>query len=241
MNKKILVTGSSRGIGKQTAIMLAQSGYDIVLHCNTNIKAALAVKEEITTIGRNAYILQFDIGNREQTSEVIKEDIEKNGIYYGIILNAGINRDNVFPAMEDDEWDNVINTNLNGFYNILKPAIMPMIQSKIKGRIIAMTSIAAITGNRGQTNYAASKAGIIGAVKSLALELAKRGITVNCIAPGIIETDMTKNLPIDEIKKIIPMKRLGHAKEVASLAVYLVSEDASYITGQVISVNGGLC
>lgn len=241
MNKKILVTGSSRGIGKQTAIMLAQSGYDIVLHCNTNIKAALAVKEEITTIGRNAYILQFDIGNREQTSEVIKEDIEKNGIYYGIILNAGINSDNVFPAMEDDEWDNVINTNLNGFYNILKPAIMPMIQSKIKGRIIAMTSIAAITGNRGQTNYAASKAGIIGAVKSLALELAKRGITVNCIAPGIIETDMTKNLPIDEIKKIIPMKRLGHAKEVASLAVYLVSEDASYITGQVISVNGGLC
>lgn len=241
MNKKILVTGSSRGIGKQTAIMLAQSGYDIVLHCNTNIKAALAVKEEITTIGRNAYILQFDIGNREQTSEVIKEDIEKNGIYYGIILNAGINRDNVFPAMEDDEWDNVINTNLNGFYNILKPAIMPMIQSKIKGRIIAMTSIAAITGNRGQTNYAASKAGIIGSVKSLALELAKRGITVNCIAPGIIETDMTKNLPIDEIKKIIPMKRLGHAKEVASLAVYLVSEDASYITGQVISVNGGLC
>lgn len=202
MNKKILVTGSSRGIGKQTAIMLAQSGYDIVLHCNTNIKAALAVKEEITTIGRNAYILQFDIGNREQTSEVIKEDIEKNGIYYGIILNAGINRDNVFPAMEDDEWDNVINTNLNGFYNILKPAIMPMIQSKIKGRIIAMTSIAAITGNRGQTNYAASKAGIIGAVKSLALELAKRGITVNCIAPGIIKTDMTKNLPIDEIKKL---------------------------------------
>ena len=143
--------------------------------------------------------------------------------------------------MEDDEWDNVIQTNLNGFYNVLKPVVMPMIQARVKGRIIAMTSVSGITGNRGQTNYAASKAGIIGAAKSLALELAKRGITVNCIAPGVIETDMTCDLPKEEVVKMIPMKRFGKPQEVASLAAYLMSENASYITAQVISVNGGLC
>lgn len=155
-------------------------------------------------------------------------------------MNAGIAKDNVFPAMEDDEWDEVIDTNLNGFYNVLKPLVMPMISNRIKGRIITMSSVSALSGNRGQVNYSASKAGIIGAAKSLALELAKRGITVNCIAPGVIDTEMIKDVPLDEVKKIIPMKRVGQAKEVASLANYLMSEDASYITGQVISVNGGL-
>ena len=157
-----------------------------------------------------------------------------------MILNAGIAKDNVFPAMEDNEWDDVINTNLNGFYNVLKPIVMPMISARIKGRIITMSSVSGLAGNRGQVNYSASKAGIIGATKSLALELAKRGITVNCVAPGVIETDMTQDLPAEEVKKIIPMKRFGQAKEVASLINYLMSEDAAYITGQVISVNGGL-
>lgn len=238
--KQVLITGSSRGIGKETALYLAKNGYDIVLHCNRNIDKAKAIKEEIETFGQKARILQFDISNREECNKVLSEDTEKNGMYYGIVLNAGIAKDNCFPALEDNQWDDVINTNLGGFYNVLKPLVMQMISNRIKGRIITMSSVSGLSGNRGQVNYSASKAGIIGATKSLSLELAKRGITVNCVAPGVIESDMTSELPIDEVKKMIPMKRFGNPKEVASLVNYLMSEDASYITGQVISVNGGL-
>ena len=240
MEKQVLITGSSRGIGKASALYLAKNGYNIVLHCNKNMEKALEVQKEIETYGVNARILQFNVKDREECKKILTEDIEKNGIYYGVVLNAGIARDNVFPAMEDNEWDDVIGTNLGGFYNVLKPVVMPMIQNRIKGRIIAMSSISGLSGNRGQVNYSASKAGIIGAVKALSLELAKRGITVNCIAPGVIETDMIKDLPVEEMKKLIPMKRAGKPEEVASLVNYLMSEDASYITGQVISVNGGL-
>ena len=240
MEKQVLITGSSRGIGKASALYLAKNGYNIVLHCNKNMEKSLEIKKEIETYGVNARILQFNVKDREECKKILTEDIEKNGIYYGVVLNAGIARDNVFPAMEDDEWDDVIGTNLGGFYNVLKPVVMPMIQNRVKGRIIAMSSISGLSGNRGQVNYSASKAGIIGAVKALSLELAKRGITVNCIAPGVIETDMIKDLPVDEMKKLIPMKRAGKPEEVASLVNYLMSEDSSYITGQVISVNGGL-
>ena len=240
MEKQVLITGSSRGIGKASALYLAKNGYNIVLHCNKNMEKALEVQKEIETYGVNARILQFNVKDREECRKILTEDIEKNGIYYGVVLNAGIARDNVFPAMEDNEWDDVIGTNLGGFYNLLKPVVMPMIQNRVKGRIIAMSSISGLSGNRGQVNYSASKAGIIGAVKALSLELAKRGITVNCIAPGVIETDMIKDLPVDEMKKLIPMKRAGKPEEVASLVNYLMSEDSSYITGQVISVNGGL-
>lgn len=240
MSKNVLITGSSRGIGREIALYLAKSGYDITLHCNNNIKKAEEVKKEIEDIGQNAKILKFNLTDRTECNDVLSKDIEQNGIYYGVVLNAGISKDNVFPAMTDDEWDDVIDTNLGGFYNVLKPIVMPMISARIRGRIITLSSISGLAGNRGQVNYSASKAGIIGATKALSLELAKRGITVNCIAPGVIDTDMTKDLPVDELKKIIPMKRVGTAKEVASLANYLMSEDASYITGQVISVNGGL-
>lgn len=236
-NKEILITGSSRGIGKATAIILAEQGYNIVLHCNKNINKAKAVQEEI---GNNARILQFDISNREQTQEILTKDIEENGVYFGLVLNAGIAKDNVFPAMEDDEWDSVINTNLNGFYNVVKPLILPMIQSRQKGRIVTLSSVSGLSGNRGQVNYSASKAGIIGATKALSLEVAKRGITVNCVAPGVIESDMTEDLPKDRVLDMIPMKRFGTAEEVANVIGFLVSDKASYITGQVISVNGGL-
>jgi 3-oxoacyl-[acyl-carrier protein] reductase len=157
-------------------------------------------------------------------------------------LNAGVNKDNAFPAMADDEWDSVINTDLTGFYNVLKPCVMPMISGRIKGRIIAISSVSGIIGNRGQVNYSAAKAGMIGAVKALAVELAKRGITVNAIAPGVIETDMIETISefADEVKKVIPMRRFGKAEEIASLVGYLMSEKASYITRQVISVNGGM-
>lgn len=233
--KKVLVTGSSRGIGKEIAFYLAQNGYDIDVHYAHNEQKAIETADEIRALGRDAQILKFDIKNREECAKVLADKL-----YYGIVLNAGIARDNVFPALEDDEWDDVIDTNLTGFYNVLKPLVMPMISNRVKGRIITMSSVSGISGNRGQVNYSASKAGIIGATKSLALELAKRGITVNCIAPGVIDTEMIKDVPLDEVKKLIPMKRVGQANEVASLANYLMSEDASYITGQVISVNGGL-
>ena len=240
MEKQVLVTGSSRGIGSEIALYLARNGFDIVLHCNKNKEKANEVKEEIISLGRNARVLQFNISNRLEGNTVISDDIEKNGIYYGTVLNAGIAKDNVFPVMEDNEWDDVLNTNLGGFYNVLKPIVMPMISNRVKGRIVTMSSVSGLAGNRGQVNYSASKAGIIGATKALALELAKRGITVNCVAPGVIETDMTSELPVDEVKKMIPMKRFGKTKEVASLVNYLMGEDSSYITGQIISVNGGL-
>lgn len=239
MSKTVLITGASRGIGRETAIYLAQNGYDTVLHCNKNTQKAEEVKKIIEQLGQNARILQFDISDREQTKKVLLEDIEKNGIYYGVVANAGITADNLFPIMEDEQWDRVINTNLNGLYNTLRPLIMPMIQKR-QGRIVALASVSGLTGNKGQTNYSASKAGIIGAVKALSREVAKRNITVNCVAPGVIESDMTAQIPTEALKEMIPMNRIGTAKEVASLINYLISEDASYITGQVISVNGGM-
>ena len=234
----VLIIGASRGIGKAIAIYLADNGYNLILHCSKNPERLEELKSEIISKGVNCRTLAFDIKNREETQKILNEDIEKNGIYYGIVLNAGIAKDAPFPAMEDDMWDDVLNTNLGGFYNVLRPLIMPLIQNK-KGRIVVMSSISGQCGNRGQVNYSASKAGLIGATKALSLELAKRNITVNAIAPGIIDTEMTEEIPA-EIVKQVPMKRMGTAKEVASLVNYLLSEDSSYITGQVIGVNGGL-
>lgn len=202
-----------------------------------NIERLNPIKEEILKLGVNARTLSFDVSNRVECEKILLDDIEKNGVYYGIILNAGIAKDNPFPSMENFEWDDVINVNLNSFYNVLKPLIMPLIQKR-EGRIVVMSSISGQTGNRGQVNYSASKAGLIGAAKALSREVAKRNITVNCIAPGVIESDMTEELP-PEIVKSIPMKRMGKTYEVASLANYLLSKEASYITGQVIGVNGG--
>ena len=234
----ILITGASRGIGKAIALYLAKNGYNLVLHCSKNPERLNDLKAEVLSFGVECRALAFDIKDREQTQKILNEDIEKNGIYYGIILNAGIAKDAPFPAMEEDMWDDVLNINLGGFYNVLKPIIMPLIQNR-KGRIIVMSSISGQCGNRGQVNYSASKSGLIGATKALSLELAKRNITVNAIAPGIIDTEMTEEIPA-EIVKQVPMKRMGTAKEVASLVNYLLSEDSSYITGQVIGVNGGL-
>ena len=214
------------------------NGYNIVLHCSNDVKRLDGLKQEIEAKTVQARTIAFDIKNRAQVEQILINDIEANGMYYGVVLNAGIAKDNPFPAMEEDEWDDVLRTNLDGFYNVLKPLIMPFIQQK-KGRIVVMSSISGQCGNRGQVNYSASKAGLIGAAKALSQEVAKRKITVNCIAPGIIETDMTEDLPEEAVKQI-PMRRMGQAKEVASLVNYLMSEDAGYITGQVIGVNGGL-
>ena len=241
MKKTILVTGSSRGIGKAIALYLAKQGFDLVLHCRNRKAQAEDVIAEIELLGQSARLLRFDIADRTQCAEQINQDIASYGAYYGVVCNAGITADNAFPALTGEEWDSVIHTNLDGFYNVLQPVIMPMIRRRKPGRIVTLSSVSGIIGNRGQVNYSAAKAGIIGATKALALELAKREITVNCVAPGLIATDMLNELPQDEIKKMIPARRVGNPKEVAAAVAFLMSEDAGYITRQVISVNGGLC
>ena len=241
MNKTVLVTGSSRGIGKVCALYLADKGYDIVVHCRSRRAEADNVAAEIIKMGQAARVLQFDLSDRKQCEQVIVDDIEQHEAYYGVVCNAGITADNAFPALTGEDWDSVIRTNLDGFYNVLNPIVMPMVRRRKPGRIVTMASVSGIMGNRGQVNYSAAKAGIIGATKALALELAKRKITVNCVAPGLINTEMLEQLPLDEIKKMIPLRRIGEAKEVAATVAFLLSEDAGYITRQVISVNGGLC
>jgi 3-oxoacyl-[acyl-carrier protein] reductase len=191
-------------------------------------------------MGRQARVLQFDITARTAVAVALDADIAQNGCYYGVVCNAGVIRDSVFPAMSGEDWDIVVKTNLDGFYNVLNPLIMPLVRRRAPGRIVTLSSVAGVIGNRGQVNYSAAKAGIIGATKALALELAKREITVNCVAPGLIETDMSAEVPRDEALKLIPVRRLGRAEEVAALVSFLFSADAGYITRQVISVNGGL-
>jgi 3-oxoacyl-[acyl-carrier protein] reductase len=236
----VLVTGSSRGIGKAIALRLARDGYDVVLHCRSQRTEADAVAQEIETMGRAARVLQFDIGDRAATAAALEADVEQHGCYYGVVCNAGVARDNAFPAMSGEDWDIVLQTNLDGFYNVLNPLIMPMVQRRKPGRIVTLASVSGLIGNRGQVNYSAAKAGIIGATKALALELAKRNITVNCVAPGLIETDMIEDVPMEEALKLIPARRVGKPEEVAAAVSFLVGEEAGYITRQVISVNGGL-
>ena len=240
MTGTILVTGSSRGIGAGIAWRLANDGYDMVLHCRGNPARTDALQAQIRGLGREARVLQFDISDREQCREVLEADVEQYGAYYGVVCNAGIARDNAFPAIPGEEWDEVLRTNLDGFYNVLHPLIMPMIRRRQPGRIVTLASVSGITGNRGQVNYSAAKAGIIGASKALAVELARRRITVNCVAPGLIDTEMTEDLPLDEALKMIPMQRVGKVEEVAATVSFLLSTDAAYITRQVISVNGGI-
>ena len=240
MSKRVLITGSSRGIGKAIALRLAASGFDIAMHFHSNQDAANATKAELEQHGIHVSCLQFDIANRAVVKQAIEQDIEQHGAYYGVVLNAGINADTAFPAMTESEWDSVVHTNLDGFYNVIHPTVMPMVQGRQGGRIITLASVSGIAGNRGQVNYSASKAGIIGATKALSLELAKRKITVNCIAPGLIETDMVSDIPKDMVNTLVPMRRIGKPSEIAGLANYLMSEDAAYVTRQVISVNGGL-
>ena len=227
MSKRVLVTGSSRGIGRAIADALASEGYEVVTH----------------SVRSGGTDLVFDVSDRAAAKSALDADIAAHGPYYAVVLNAGINRDNAFPAMEDEEWDSVMRTDLDGFYNVLKPCLMPMIMERIRGRIVVLSSASGVVGNRGQVNYSAAKAGLVGAAKALAVEVAKRGITVNAVAPGVIETDMTKSIEpeaVEEVKRAIPMRRFGRPEEIASLVSYLLSDGAAYLTRQVISVNGGM-
>jgi 3-oxoacyl-[acyl-carrier protein] reductase len=240
MRKTVLVTGSSRGIGAAIALRLARDGYDIVVHCHSRRDEAQRVAQDAMELGSQARVLQFDISDRAAAAAALTADIAQHGCYYGVVCNAGVVRDSSFPTMSGEDWDVVLQTNLDGFYNVLNPLIMPMVRRRASGRIVTVASVSGLIGNRGQVNYSAAKAGIIGATKALALELAKRDITVNCVAPGLIETEMIKDLPREEAVKLIPARRIGKPAEVAAAVSFLLSEDASYITRQVISVNGGL-
>lgn len=241
MTDSVLITGSSRGIGRAIALRLARSGYELVLHGRQTSKELNTVLAEIQKLGCRARQVVFDVSDRAAAAMAIGADIENHGAYYGVVCNAGIARDGAFPALSGDDWDQVLRTNLDGFYNVLQPLIMPMIRRRKPGRIVALSSVSGITGNRGQVNYSAAKAGIIGASKALAVELASRNITVNCVAPGLIRTDMTQNAPIEEILKMIPAGRVGEAEEVAAIVAFLLGPEAAYITRQVIGVNGGIC
>lgn len=242
MTDTVLVTGSSRGIGRAIALRLARDGYDLVLHCRTRREEAEAVAAEAAALGRAARVLMFDIADRAACAAALAADLELHGAYYGVVCNAGVTHDTAFPAMEGEAWDRVLRCNLDGFYNVLHPLVMPMVRRRAPGRIVTMSSVSGLVGNRGQVNYSASKAGIIGATKALAIELAKRKITVNCVAPGLIDTDIVgEHVPVEEMLRMIPAERMGKPEEVAATVAFLMSPDAAYITRQVIAVNGGLC
>ena len=240
MSRRILVTGSSRGIGKAIALQLAKSGFDVTVHARSRQQEAEQVVQEIQALGQASHALLFDVNEREKVMQLLEQDVAEHGAFYGVVLNAGLTRDAAFPALTDEDWDEVVSTSLNGFYNVLKPLVMPMIRLKKGGRIVTLSSVSGLMGNRGQVNYSAAKAGLIGATKALALELAKRKITVNCVAPGLIETEMVTEEVKEHALKMIPLQRMGQVDEVANVVKFLCSDNASYITRQVISVNGGL-
>ena len=238
--QRVLVTGSSRGIGRAIALRLARDGFAVTVHCRRGQTEAEAVAAEITASGGSASVQQFDVCDRAGVRAILEADVAAHGAYYGIVCNAGITRDNAFPALSEEDWDLVLDTSLDGFFNVVHPLTMPMVRARKGGRIVTLASVSGVMGNRGQVNYSAAKAGLIGATKALAVELASRRITVNCVAPGFIDTEMTSDLPLDEALKIVPMNRAGHVDEVAAAVAFLMSGEASYITRQVIGVNGGI-
>ncbi|MCH2185574.1 3-oxoacyl-ACP reductase FabG [Myxococcota bacterium] len=237
---RTLVTGASRGIGRAIALELARAGYRVVINYRQRSADAEETADAIKSAGGQAMLLPFDVSDRSAAVTAIGQDIEESGPYYGVVCNAGLRCDQAFPAMTDSDWDSVIQTNLNAFYNVLKPCIMPMIRAKNGGRIVSITSTAGSIGVRGQVNYSASKAGVVGATRSLALELAKRKITVNAVAPGFINTEMTQDLDPQTVRQLIPMQRIGKPEEVSGPVAFLFSEAAAYITGQTLAVNGGV-
>jgi 3-oxoacyl-[acyl-carrier protein] reductase len=238
--RRVIVTGASRGIGRAIALELARNGFAVTVNFRTGREAAEAAVAAIRAAGGRGSALAFDVADREQCASLLEADVREHGPYWGIVSNAGVIADAPFPAISGEAWDRVLRTNLDGFYNVIHPLVMPMVRARQGGRIVTVSSAAGLAGNRGQVNYSASKAGLIGATRALAQELARRAITVNSVAPGLVETDMLARAPVDEIVKLIPMRRLGDPAEVAATVAFLFSEGAAYITGQVISVNGGL-
>ncbi len=236
--KRALVTGGSGGIGAAICRRLAAGGLHVYVHANRRLDEARRLVAQIAAAGGRAEPVAFDVTDRVQTATAL-EKILADGAVQVVVNNAGIHDDAVLPAMKPQQWSRVIDVSLNGFYNVTQPLLLPMMQTRW-GRVISISSVAGITGNRGQANYAAAKSGVHGATKSLAIELASRGITVNAVAPGFIATDMTKGIPVETIERLVPMKRAGTPEEVAAAVAFLASDAAGYISGQVISVNGGM-
>ena len=236
-----LVTGGSRGLGRAVCIKLAKQGLPVIINYQSNSQAAEEVKQIIEAEGGIAELLQFNVADKEQVDNAIEnwETTHPDDYIAILVNNAGIREDNLMIFMQDEQWSNVIDTSLNGFFYVTRRALKGML-SKRFGRIINMASLSGIKGLPGQTNYSAAKAALIGATKALSQEVASRKVTVNAIAPGFISTDMTKGLDEDSLKKLVPMGRFGKPEEVAALVGFLASEDSSYITGEVISINGGL-
>jgi len=235
----VLVTGASKGIGRGIALRLGAAGHPVTVHYGADRAGAEATAKAITDAGGAADVMGFDVRDREAIRAVLEARLKSHGPYWGVVLSAGVTRDNAFPAIDDAGWDDVLRTNLDGFYNVLHPLTMPMIRRRDGGRILAIASVSGVMGNRGQVNYSASKGGLIAACKALAMELASRKITVNCLAPGLIETAMTGDIP-EQAMAMIPMQRMGTVDEVAGIAAFLFTDDAGYITRQVIGINGGL-
>ena len=240
MIRRVLVTGASRGIGRAVAKRLASDGFAVTVHCRSGREQAEAVAAEIREQGGTANVLQFDVRDRAACRQQLEADVEANGAYYGIVCSAGVTRDGAFPALSDEDWYVVIETGLDSFYNVVQPLTMPMVRLRKGGRIVTIASVSGVMGNRGQVNYSAAKAGLIGATKALAVELASRGITANCVAPGLIDTGMLDDVPLEHALKTVPMGRVGRPEEVASVVGFLMSDAATYVTRQVIGVNGGM-
>jgi len=238
--RRALVTGGSRGIGRAIALELAAAGFETTVAYHSAESAARAALAEIEQAGGSGRTLALDVADRACCERTLREDVESAGEYYGVVCNAGVTADAVFPGMKGDQWDRVLRTNLDGFYNVLHPLVMPMVRARRGGRVVTLSSVAGVVGHRGQTNYSASKAGIIAASKSLAQELATRRITVNSVAPGLIDTDMLEGAAVEQLQAAVPMQRLGRPEEVAAVVGFLFSDAAAYVTGQVIGVNGGL-
>lgn len=238
--RRVFISGSSRGIGRAVALRLARDGFSVTVHCRSRQVEAEGVVSEIVAGGGEADFLMFDVRDRQTALKELEQMVAEKGAYYGIVCNAGISRDAAFPALSGEDWDSVLDTSLDGFFNIVHPLVMPMVRRKSGGRVVTLASVSGVMGNRGQVNYSAAKAGLIGATKALAVELGSRGITVNCVAPGLIATEMTEDLPIAEALRIVPMNRVGQADEVAAAVSFLMSDEASYITRQVLGVNGGI-
>jgi len=237
--KVALVTGASKGIGQAICVELAKDGYRIVINYKSDEMGAVNTLEMVREAGSNGNIMKFDVSNFDETQTAVADILKQNGSIDALVNNAGITADGLFIMMPRKDWDAVIDISLSGFYNVTKPVLEKMIRLK-RGAVVSIASVAGLIGNRGQANYSAAKAGLIGASRSVASEVARLGIRVNVVAPGLIETDMIKDAPVENIKAIIPMARIGKPREVARVVRFLCSQDASYVTGQVISVNGGM-
>ncbi|TCG01227.1 3-oxoacyl-ACP reductase [Paraburkholderia strydomiana] len=240
MSRRVLVTGASRGIGRAIAYQLAADGFAVSVHCARGAPKPRQWRRASPLRAALRGCCKFDERERAVCRDVLETDVAANGPYYGIVCSAGVTRDAAFPALTDEDWDVVIETGLDSFYNVVHPLTMPMVRARNGGRIVTIASVSGVMGNRGQVNYSAAKAGLIGATKALAVELATRNITVNCVAPGLIETGMLDEMPLEHALKTVPMNRVGQPAEVASVVSFLMSDAASYVTRQVIGVNGGM-